>query len=178
MFRELLLNQRKREGMIQCRPRYFRRASSDASYRYNSGMDERTARLASEPNQEPKTQDNRGWFRAGDRRINREGRPHGSKARASHECIRDCARQADRLKRLIIPERDLAWRLTRQNGPWVINLPSDYQIVDCRVDSARDSVIFIIRSNTFPRIAKGTAIPDFKPVYNGLKWRPMDSANH
>jgi hypothetical protein len=126
--------------------------------------------LASEPDKESLIRNNRGWFRSGDRRINREGRPLGTKASTSVECTLDCARQADRLKRLIIPERDVVWRLTRQYAPWFVNLPSDFQIVDCRVDSAQ-GVVFIIRSNSFPRIAKGTPIPIFEPAFYGLKWR-------
>jgi hypothetical protein len=114
---------------------------------------------------------NRGWFQAGDRRINREGRPYGSKAAASTDISPDCAIQPDRVKRLFVPERDLAWRLTRQYAPWYVNLPDDFQIIACRVDSDRAGVIFIIRSKSFPRIAKGTPIPDFEPAFNGLKWR-------
>jgi hypothetical protein len=134
-------------------------------------MDEQVEKLAGDAVKEPIPRRNRGWFGSGDKRINREGRPHGSKAAASKEDTSDCAWQPDRLKRLLVSERDLAWRLTHQNGPWVINLPSDYQIVNCRIDSDRGGVMFIIRSRTFPRIATGTPIPEFKPEFNGLKWR-------
>jgi hypothetical protein len=134
-------------------------------------MDEQSAQLTPEANSKPPVRPNRGWFRAGDRRINREGRPYGSKTAASTDISPDCAFQPDRIKRLFVPERDLAWRLTRQFAPWYVNLPDDFQIVACRVDSDRGAVVFIIRSRTFPRIAKGTPIPDFSPVFYGLKWR-------
>jgi hypothetical protein len=117
---------------------------------------------------------NRGWFRPADSRINREGRPHGSKAAASLDDTPDRAWQADRVKRLCISERDVAWRLTHQNGPWAINLPNDFQIVECRIDSEWGQVVFVIRSQSFPRIAKGTLIPIFKTQYNGLKWRRLE----
>jgi hypothetical protein len=53
----------------------------------------------------------------------------------------------------------------------VDNLPADFQIVDSQVDAARQGVVFTIRSSAFPRIARGTPIPEFHPSYNGLKWR-------
>jgi hypothetical protein len=130
--------------------------------------------LVEEPaglSRDPEPRRNRGWFRAGDRRINREGRPFGSKATASTDVCPDLAVRPDRVKRLFVRERDLAWRLTRQFAPWYVNLPGDFEIVACRVDSHRSGVIFIIRSKSFPRIAKGTTIPDIEPAFNGLKWR-------
>jgi hypothetical protein len=193
---------------------------------------------------------NRGWFQKRDHRINREGRPRGSKAAeggadrapradrlmllvlperdlASHlrgekaprianlpaDCEivssrRDAARgvvvlrirskdfpriakgapipefkpafseeqanrapSADRLMLLVLRGRDVAWRLTRQNAPWIVNLPADFEIVACRVDAALDAVTFAIRSTGFPLIAKGAVIPQFRPDFNGLRWR-------
>jgi hypothetical protein len=115
---------------------------------------------------------NRGWFQRGDRRINREGRPRGSKARHAEEnAPPDLAPCADRLKVLVLPGHDLAFRLSHQNAPWIVNLPADVEIAGCRVDAGRDAVALVLRSQQFPRIAQGAAIPPFKAEFNGLRWR-------
>jgi hypothetical protein len=131
-------------------------------------MDEPAEKLAGGPDPVPAPRSNRGWFRRGDRRINRDGRPRKPPP-GVHPA--DCTKRADRVKRLFVRERDLAWRLTKQFAPWVDNLPADFQIIDSRVDAARQGVVFTIRSSAFPRIARGTPIPEFHPSYNGLKWR-------
>lgn len=115
---------------------------------------------------------NRGWFQPGDRRINREGRPRGSKARAEERgepAVR--APRADRLKLLVVPARDLAWRLSRQNAPWIVNLPPGFEIVGCAHMAACDAVALLIHSEEFPRIAQGTPIPEFQPTIHGQQWR-------
>jgi hypothetical protein len=115
---------------------------------------------------------NRGWFQPGDRRINREGRPRGSKAgseEAGAPGVR--AASADRLMLLAVPGPDLAWRLSRQNAPWIVNLPPDVEIVGCAHLAARDAVALVIRSQAFPRIARGAPIPEFAATFNGLLWR-------
>jgi hypothetical protein len=76
----------------------------------------------------------------------------------------------DHLKVLWVPPKALAQRLSQQNAPWLVNLPEDRQIVACRHDAARDAVALVIRSAAFPLVAKGTAIPEFEPVFNGLRW--------
>jgi hypothetical protein len=136
-------------------------------------MDEHVEQVAGELVSDPATRRNRGWFQPADRRINREGRPYGSKTVASTDVSPDLAVRPDRVKRLFVPERDLAWRLTRQFAPWYVNLPGDFEIVACRVDSHRSGVIFIIRSESFPRIAKGTPVPDLVPAFHGLRWRRL-----
>jgi hypothetical protein len=114
---------------------------------------------------------NRGWFRPGDRRINREGRPRGSKAAVpTGTRPADRAPYADRLKRLFVGERQLNCSLSRERHPWVINLPPDFRIVACRVDTDRQGVVFTIRSESFPRVAQGAPIPEFTPEFYGLKW--------
>src|SRR5260370_33020944 len=108
----------------------------------------------------PPPKRNRGWFQPGDRRINREGRPRGSKAGAEEEAApADRAPCADRLKVLFVPGPDLAHRLSHGDGPWIVNLPEYFEIVACRQDAARDGVVLVIRSNAFPRIAQGAVIP-------------------
>src|SRR5262249_23024726 len=109
--------------------------------------------LAGGPAQAPAPRAKRGWVRPGDRRINREGRPDGSKkaAPAGGPPV-DHAPSADRLMRVFVDARDLAWRLTRQNAPWIVNWPPDAQIVGCRFDAVRQGLVIIIRSGTFPRI--------------------------
>jgi hypothetical protein len=136
-------------------------------------MQELVNNLAEGPMHEPVAKGNRGWFRAGDRRINREGRPRGSTAASRHENpSADCAPQADRLMLLIVRGRDLTFRLSKQHASWIINLPPDFEIVGCRVDSARKEIVFTIRSQEFPRIAKGALVPKFVPQFNGLRWMP------
>src|SRR5262245_21430343 len=72
---------------------------------------------------------NRGWFQPGDAWINREGRPsRSSKAALQEGDPADRAPCADRLQRLVVPWRDLVFRLSRQKAPWVINLPADLAI--------------------------------------------------
>lgn len=136
---------------------------------YNANMEEQAQQLVGPIGQESKS--NPGWFRAGDARINREGRPRGSKALKGDAPSTDRALQADRLMLLFVPAPDLAFRLTRQNAPWIVNLPSDAEIVGCRLDSARNGLVFTIRSAAFPRIAMGAAVPEFLPAFNGLRWR-------
>jgi hypothetical protein len=154
-------------------PNLFRASSAD----YDVNMEQHVEQLPqASPPLETTSPDgpgrNRGWFRPGDRRINREGRPRGSKA-GSHEgsAPADRAPCADRFMLLVLPARDLAWRLTKQNAPWIVNLPADFEIVGSRADAARGAVVLVIRSQTFPRIAKGAVIPRFNPELYGLRWR-------
>lgn len=149
-------------------------ASSDASScdfpAYNADMEELAVTNAEGSEQAPVAQTNRGWFQAGDQRINREGRPRGSKA-PTENLVVDRAARTDRLMTLFVPERDLALRLSKPQGPWLVNLPTDFQIVACRLDAARNCLVVTIRSPEFPRVAKGAAIPEFEPKYNGIMWR-------
>ena len=132
-------------------------------------MDEQIEDVADGPAPEPKR--NRGWFKAGDCRINLEGRPVGKKVTAPDSEQAGCARAADRVKRLFIEQKYLSHQLTSSRSPWIISLPSDSQIVDCRFDPARNGVVLIVRSATFPRIAKGAVIPEKVPHCHGLQWR-------
>lgn len=114
---------------------------------------------------------NPGWFRAGDARINREGRPKGSRAVKDESASTHFAPRADRLMLLIVPERNLAFGLGNPRAFWAGNLPRDVKIVDCCMDPARNRVIFTIRSESFPRIGKGAAVPEFLPRFNGLMFK-------
>jgi hypothetical protein len=99
----------------------------------NAQIEEQAVAVAVAPEPAPRT--NQGWFQAGDERINRQGRPRGSKAsvpEGTHPA--DCAPRADRLVRLVVDERDLAWRLASIKAPCVANLPPDFQVVACRFD--------------------------------------------
>lgn len=131
-----------------------------------AGMEE----LVDKPADGPFPGSNRGWFRKGDGRINREGRPKGS-TKAGPKDQADRAPVADRLKLLVLPAGDIVQRLTCEYGPWIVSLPDDIEIVGCRMDSGRAAVVFVIRSEKFPRIARGAAIPEVEPYFNGLKWR-------
>jgi hypothetical protein len=122
---------------------------------------------------EPKR--NTGKFRKGDRRINREGRPRGSKA-GSQEGNRQApgyrCRRTDRLMLLFVPWRNLAWRFRNKIAPWMVNLPPDIEIVGSRADGTRKGDVYFIRSQTFPRIAQGALVPELRPEFNGLRWAP------
>ena len=109
---------------------------------------------------------NPGWFQPGDPRINRRGRPQGSKAGAEEKCV---ASRPDRVRVLVLRESDLRHRLTNGRSAWVKNWPMDGEIVECRVDGGE--VYFFIRSKTFAWIAKGTPVPPFLPDLDGGKWR-------
>lgn len=115
--------------------------------------------------------ENAGWFRPGDQRINREGRPKGSKVVKDDSPAPDRAVRADRVMLLFVPSEDMTLCLSPRNAPRVTNLPTDAEIVSCRMDLARYGVVLTIRSSAFPRIAKGAAIPEFEPTYYGLRWR-------
>jgi hypothetical protein len=134
-------------------------------------MQEQVHNMAGGPVPEPGPKRNAGWFRPGDRRINREGRPKGSKAACQAGPPVDCAPEADRLMLLWVPAPDLAFRLSKYLAPWIVNLPEDVAIVGCRVDAGRDGVALVIRSQAFPRIAAGAPIPEFRPQFEGLRWR-------
>src|SRR5262245_17302596 len=101
-------------------------------------MEEQVEGLAPEPAPQPRR--NAGWFRPGDGRINREGRPRGSSKAASQKGAppADLAARADRLMRLFVPAREFACHLSGREAPWVANLPEDFEIVAGRFDPGRD----------------------------------------
>jgi hypothetical protein len=128
------------------------------------------------PMEQPVPLRNRGWFQQNDSRINRQGRPKGSKLAAQRGgTLANLAPRTDRLMVLLVPARGLVWRLRRKLAPWITNLPEDVQVVGCHLDAARDSLVLVLRSKTFPRIAQGTLIPQFKPAHEGLRWRRPNS---
>jgi hypothetical protein len=128
-------------------------------------MDEPSKKLVAEPIPDPAPRSNRGRFQPGDRRINREGRPQGSrKVAASGE---DVAPKADRLMRLELKGTTLLGCLgfgcvDPIDAPYVANLPRDAQVVGCRFDRAGRTVVLILWSASFPRVARDTPIPRFE----------------
>jgi len=129
---------------------------------YNGAVQELVTNLAEGPAEQPVPKSNAGRFQPGDRRINREGRPRGSRKAACEDGSppADCAPRADRVMLLVVPERRLAHRLSRAKGFWFVNLAEDYEIVACRLDASK-GVVFTIRSQTFARVARGAPIPEF-----------------
>jgi hypothetical protein len=114
---------------------------------------------------------NRGWFKPGDQRINRRGRPVGSKAEPEDGAGDvDRAAATDSLMVLRLPLKLLACRIAFERGPWTTNLPVDFQLVSSRVDVSRGLVFFVLRSASFQRVARGAVIPEFRPLVNGLRW--------
>ncbi|HEX5272757.1 MAG TPA: hypothetical protein VFW33_19805 [Gemmataceae bacterium] len=75
----------------------------------------------------------------------------------------------DRLKVLWVPGKALAQGLSQQNAPWVVNLPEDREVVASRFDGARNAGALVIRSASFPLVAKGAVIPEFEPVLHGTR---------
>jgi hypothetical protein len=128
-------------------------------------MDEPSEKLAADATPEPAPRSNRGRFQPGDRRINREGRPQGSRTAATGG--EDMAPKADRLMRLEIKATTLLGclsfgRVDPRDTWFVANLPRDVQVVPCRFDAAGRTVVLILWSASFPRVARGTPIPRFE----------------
>jgi hypothetical protein len=124
-------------------------------------MEDQVSNVMGEPVPEPAPRRNAGWFRPGDARINRDGRP-----KKAWVVTADRAPCADRLMLLWVPRREFVQRLTspvEDRAPGIVNLPPDFEVVAFRVDAARDAVAVIGRSASFQRIAKGAPVPEFKP---------------
>jgi hypothetical protein len=124
---------------------------------------------ALESAQAPAPPHNRGWFRPADQRINRAGRPPKPRPLPPGIHPADCAARADRVQRLVLPAAELAGRLAYERGFWLTNLPKDAHIVATRMDAGR--VVFVLRSERFPPVARGELIPEFKAYFDGLEWR-------
>jgi hypothetical protein len=89
---------------------------------------------------EPSPKKNAGWFKPGDPRVNREGRPRGSKAPTAEPAIR--APRANGVMLLWVPQEETRHRLTSSCGPWIATLPEDYEIVESHVDAGRDALVW------------------------------------
>jgi hypothetical protein len=114
---------------------------------------------------------NRGWFKAGDKRINRRGRPVGSKADPGDGAgAVERAATTDSLMVLRLPLKLLACRIAFERGPWITNLPVDVQIVSSRVEANLGLLLLVLRCGSFRRVARGALIPEFHPQFNGLRW--------
>jgi hypothetical protein len=116
--------------------------------------------------QPPKS--NRAWFRPGDERINREGRPKGSRISAKPDPSTWLATSTDRVQTLFVQMSFQRCWMKRFSGPRVANLPPDFQIVGSRFDNARNGVVYLIRSQSFPRIARGAPVPQFNAHFDGV----------
>jgi hypothetical protein len=127
--------------------------------------------LADQMHGNPPGKANRGWFKAGDKRINRRGRPVGSKADPGEEAgLVERAAVTDGLMVLRLPLKLLAGRIAFERGPWITNLPVDFHIVSVSVDASRGLLLLVLRSTSFQRVARGAVIPEFRPQFNGLRW--------
>lgn len=110
---------------------------------------------------------NRGRFTPGDVRINRAGRPRiGFKDGKAW----DRAPRADCLKLLRVPARKFLYRFSNKLALWIVNFPPDMQIVACHFDAAENVIILMLRSSSFPRIARGAVIPQFAPEFTGASY--------
>jgi hypothetical protein len=112
---------------------------------------------------------NRGWFAAGDPRINRSGRP---KRQVEVEQGVPAAKPVSGpIMTLFVPESDLRSYIAGRAAPWVVNLPHDFRIVGVDLDSRRAGFVLTIRSPYFAIVEAGAPIPEIRPSYHGLKWR-------
>jgi hypothetical protein len=116
------------------------------------------------------TKGNRGWFRKGDPRINRRGRPHGSKsAPADMDMPVERADATDRLMVLYLPDSLLLLRLYRDDEfGSVTNLPSGCAIVNCRLHAEHKVFAIQIRHYSFPLVARGTVLPEFRAEFHSM----------
>jgi hypothetical protein len=129
-------------------------------------MSEQPSELMSEQPSEPAPgKPNAGWFKPGDRRINREGRPRGSRKAAQGTPAAVLAPKTDRLVLVPIPAEKLASQLS---SPWDHSFISNWgegQIVGACMDE-QGTVYLTLRSERFRRVVKGAPIPVGKP-----RWR-------
>lgn len=128
-------------------------------------MDAQTQKLAVETTQKPKRKPNRGSFRPGDKRINREGRPTGSKLYEVESPL-DLAQRTDRVLRMFVRDSVLCSCISQIQGPRISNLPDDFRIVGCRRAPELAGTYFIVRSDRFSRVARGAEIPEFEPKFS------------
>jgi hypothetical protein len=110
---------------------------------------------------------NCGLFKAGDKRINRLGRPRGSKVAAKDSHPGYLAPRTDRLMLLAIPGKGLLAHLGDRNTLPIVNLPNDVEVIASRSDPGQGVVLLTLRSQTFERVAKGTPMPEFAAVKRG-----------
>jgi hypothetical protein len=106
---------------------------------------------------------NRGWFRAGDSRINRGGRPKSS--------VRRTKAASRRLMRILMPLQDLEQALSSHKHPWIVNLPGDFSVIAVSLDLTMQAAVVTIHSEQFPVLEVGEPIPEFDVRYNGLDFR-------
>jgi hypothetical protein len=72
--------------------------------------------------------------------------------------------------RFFVGSREMRNCLVNRKGPWIVNLPVGFVIIDCRADAERGGVFFTVQSDSFPRIACGALIPELEPQFNGLMY--------
>jgi hypothetical protein len=140
-------------------------------------MDEPSEKLAADPIPEPLPRSNRGQFQPGDRRINREGRPQGSRKATAESVV--LAPKAERLMWLELNGPTLLGclsfgRINLRDTRFVANLPQDTRVVGCRFDATRHAVVLIIWSASFRRVARGTPIPRFEAKLVREQLEPPD----
>jgi hypothetical protein len=136
-------------------------------------MEKQATELAEVPEANSAKVPNHGRFRAGDPRINRRGRPRSAAVAARRALAAQLI--SGKIMRLFVPGADLRTCLTRWDHPKIINLPSDYKIRDIALDRPRRQIVLTISSERFEVVQAGDPIPEFEPVYDGLRWRKKDS---
>jgi hypothetical protein len=100
----------------------------------------------------PTARVNGGRFQPGDARINRAGRPKGSKKAAVDADPDDLAPATDRLMRLLVP-------VERMGLDWMPGVAAGAAPVGAHFDQRRGGIVLTLRSPKFGRVAGGTPIP-------------------
>lgn len=146
-----------------------KRGSRGRGKREIRGVEEQ-AKLADAAGAEgPVPKRNRGQFVAGDRRINRRGRPVGADAAARRAAQGKPV--TGPVQALVLAEADLCHRLKNGSSFWVQNLPADARIVDAKLDPETQAVVLIVYSESFSPVLEGQPVPRFEPEFYGMKWR-------
>jgi hypothetical protein len=121
----------------------------------------------------PAKKPNPSWFKPGDARINRQGRPKGTKA---------VKQLSGHLVRLVVPGQYILFRYIRgELGPYMgTYLPPDVKIVDAQFDPERNVVLLTLSHPSFAEVQKGQPLPEMKNWQGRLRckiaadWLPSD----
>jgi hypothetical protein len=130
---------------------------------------------------EPAKRSNRGWFKAGDERINVLGRGLKRKPTLAEKaeswdgkepcpvCGREPLPKSGRLMQHAVSEKELRGRLamTTHDCAYLLTLPDDARIVAVELDPVRGEV-FTYESEQFKALREGQPIPELRRHVQGM----------